>query len=61
MDLNQKREVIAKAETELQHDMRMLALAYPQSMIPENLREAAEEKFLRVCDSVGANRPASYK
>ena len=44
---SQKRAAIARAGAELAHDMRMLSLAFPCSCIPEIIREAAEEKFLR--------------
>jgi len=61
MDKYEKREIIADAAAELNRDMRMLQLAFPKSAIPENLRDAAEEKFLRAVDMVGVNRPISLK
>ena len=61
MSKSEKRATIAKAALELNHDMRMLVLAFPHSAVPESLRDAAEEKFMRVLDSINVSRPASLK
>lgn len=61
MNIEQRRAVIADAEKMMDQEMKILRLAFPDSMLPENLRNAVEEKFLKVCDSIGAPRPSSYK